>query len=133
MLNTVSRFCYRPWLGLLLIRVSVGLIFIHHGFMKFENMTGTVGFMATLGVPAWLAYLVMLVELVGGVMLVAGVFTRAAAVATAIVAFFAFVLVSGPKGGFAGSEFELLLAAVSLGIAFVGSGRARLMHVFEHD
>lgn len=132
-IHKFSRFCYRPWLGLLLIRIAVGLIFIHHGLMKFQNVEGTLGFMGHLGVPVWLAYLVMIVELVGGAMLVAGVLTRAAAVATGIVALFAFVLVINPMKGVAGGELELLLSAVSFGLALVGSGKARLLHVFEHD
>jgi uncharacterized membrane protein YphA (DoxX/SURF4 family) len=132
-LNRFSRFCYRPWLGLLLIRIAVGLIFIHHGLMKFQNVQGTLGFMGHLGVPAWLAYAVMTVELVGGAMLVAGILTRAAAVATGIVAFVAFAIAVEPTRGIAGGELELLLSAVSFGIALVGSGRARLLHVFEHD
>jgi uncharacterized membrane protein YphA (DoxX/SURF4 family) len=132
-LNRFSRFCYRPWLGLLLIRVAVGLIFIHHGWTKFENVPGTIHFMGLLGVPAWLAYLVMTVELVGGAMLVAGVLTRAAAVATGIVALVAFSIAVFPMRGFFGGELELLLAFVSFGLALAGSGRARLLHVFEHD
>jgi uncharacterized membrane protein YphA (DoxX/SURF4 family) len=132
-INKFSRFCYRPWLGLLLIRVGLGLIFIHHGFMKFQNIEGTLRFMSMLGVPHWLAWAAMTVELVGGAMLVAGVFTRAAAVATGIVALVAFFIAVEPTRGVAGGELELLLAAVSFGIALAGSGRARLLHVFEHD
>jgi putative oxidoreductase len=132
-LNRLSRFWYRPWAGLLLIRVALGLIFISHGWMKFNNVAGSVRFLGSVGVPEWLAYLVMLVEVVGGVMLIAGLFTRAAAVATGVVALFAFCLVKFPAGGLSGSELELLLAAGSFGIALAGSGRARLLHVFEHD
>ncbi len=132
-LNRISKFWYRPWAGLLLIRVAAGLMFINHGWMKFSNMTATVAFMGSLGIPAWLAYLVPAVELLGGIMLVAGILTRAAAVGTGLVALFAFILVTLPKRGLSGSELELLLTAVSFGIVLSGSGRARLLHVFEHD
>jgi putative oxidoreductase len=132
-LNRFSRFCYRPWLGLLLIRVAVGLIFVHHGLMKFDNISGTVGFMSHLGIPAPLAYLAMTIELLGGLMLIAGVFTRAAAVATGIVGLVAAFIAVVPMRGIAGAELELLLSAASFGLALVGSGRARLLHIFEHD
>ena len=132
-LNRISKFWYRPWAGLLLIRVVTGLIFINHGWMKLGNVDGTVAFMGGLGVPEFVVYLVILVEIVGGAMLIAGVLTRAAAVATGIVAIFAFCLVTFPAAGIKGSELERLLAAASLGIALVGSGRARIVHLFEHD
>ncbi len=128
-----SRFCYRPSLGLLLIRVAVGAIFMHHGFMKYQNIAGTVGFMGTLGIPAPLTYIAIFTELVGGAMIILGVFTRVAAVGTGIVALVAFQLAVAPKRGFAGGEFELLLAAVSFGLALIGSGRCRLANIFEHD
>ena len=66
-------------------------------------------------------------------MLIFGVVTRAAAVATGLVALFAALLAVMPKGGFFGAEFELLLAAVSFGLALNGSGKYRMMHLFEHD
>lgn len=132
-LNKFSRFCYNPSLGLLLVRVSTGLIFFHHGYMKLHNVAGTVGFMAHLGIPAPLAYAAIFVEVVGGFMLILGVFTRPAAVATGIVALVAFFSAVLPNKGFLGGEFELLLAATSFGIALIGSGRARLTHTFEHD
>ena len=132
-LNAFSRFCYRPSLGLLLIRIAVGLIFINHGVMKLQDVAGTIGFMAMLGIPAPLAYIAIFIEVVGGAMLVFGVFTRAAAVATGIVAMVAFLTAVAPKRGISGGEFELLLAAVSFGVALIGSGRYRLTQTFEHD
>jgi uncharacterized membrane protein YphA (DoxX/SURF4 family) len=132
-LIVVSRFWYRPSLGTLLIRVATGLIFFHHGWMKLQNVAGAVGFLGVLGVPAWLAYLVIAVEVVGGIMLVFGVATRAAAVATGIVALVAFLIAVVPQRGIAGGELELLLSAVSFGIALSGAGGYRLVHIFEHD
>lgn len=132
-LIVMSRFCYRPSFGLLLIRVVTGLIFIHHGLMKFTNVDGTLGFMGGLGIPAPLAYLAMTVEVLGGLMLVFGFMTRAAGVATGIVALVAALDAVIPMKGVLGAEFELLLAAVSFGLAFIGSGRMRVFDVFEHD
>lgn len=129
----LSRQWYRPELGLLLIRVVTGMIFINHGWMKFQDILGIVDFFDTLGLPALLVYVVAIVELVGGLMLVFGVVTRAAAVALGIVALFAALLAVIPRKGFSAAEFELLLAAVSFGLALIGSGKHRMMHLFEHD
>lgn len=129
----MSRFFYKPALGMLLIRVATGLIFLHHGWIKLQNVSGTVGFMGMLGIPAPLAYIAIAVEVVGGLMLIFGILTRAAAVATGIVALVAVFTAIAPMKGFLSGEFELLLAAVSFGIALAGSGKMRLMHMFEHD
>lgn len=132
-LHRFSRFCYRPALGLLLIRVATGLIFVHHGWMKFGNIEGITGFFASLGLAAFMVYVVAVVEFVGGLMLVFGVLTRAAAAALGVVAFFAAYLAVFPRAGVIGAEFELLLSAVSFGLALVGSGAYRVLHVFELD
>lgn len=132
-LHKMSRFCYKPALGLLLIRVVMGVIFVHHGVMKFQSISGMEHFFGMLGLPAFMVYVVATVELVGGLMLIFGVVTRAAAVATGIVALFAALLAVIPKGGVFSAELELLLAAVSFGLALNGSGSYRLMHLFEHD
>ena len=55
-----------------------------HGWQKlggldFSGMAQTVGFFASLGLPAVVAWLVALGELGGGILLVLGLFTRVAA------------------------------------------------------
>jgi putative oxidoreductase len=54
-----------------------------HGLLKILVFTpaGTVGFFASLGLPAFLAYATIAVELVGGLALIAGVFTRYVSIA----------------------------------------------------
>ena len=132
-MNRMSRFCYRPGLGLLLIRIVTGLIFIHHGWMKLGNVAGTQGFMGMIGLPGFMAYAIITVELLGGLMLITGVLTRVAGVATGIAMIVAISLVTFPGKGLAGSELEILLMTVSFGIALIGAGNYRLAHIFEHD
>lgn len=132
-LNKFSKFCYRPSLGLLLIRATVGFIFLHHGLVKLQDLGGVMGFMGAIGLPGYMAYAITFVEVVGGAMLVLGIAVRAAAVATGIAMLVALALVVVPKAGFAKGEFEILLAACSFGLALIGAGRLRLAHVFEHD
>lgn len=61
-----------------LLRVSLGIMALAHGLLKILVFTpaGTVGFFASLGLPAFLAYATIGIEVVGGLALIAGVFTR---------------------------------------------------------
>jgi putative oxidoreductase len=61
-----------------LLRVSLGVLALAHGLLKILVFTpaGTVGFFASLGLPAFLAYATIGVEVIGGIALIAGVFTR---------------------------------------------------------
>jgi uncharacterized membrane protein YphA (DoxX/SURF4 family) len=80
-----------------------------------------------------MAYAIIIVEILGGAMLILGALARVAAVATGIAMIVAITLVTFPHKGLAGSEFEILLAAASFGIAFIGAGRYRMMDMFEQD
>lgn len=132
-LTRFSRFCYRPDLGLLLIRLVIGGIFIHHGWMKLMSIPGTEHMMTMLGMPGFMAYAIMTVELVGGILLVLGVVARAAGVATGIAMIVALALAVVPSRGIAGGELELTLMVCSFALALIGAGKYRLLHLFEHD
>jgi putative oxidoreductase len=64
--------------GALLLRVSLGALFIAHGLLKVLVFTvpGTVAYFEKIGYPGFFAYLTILGELGGGVLLVSGIFTR---------------------------------------------------------
>ena len=66
-----------PW-GALLLRVSLGVMALAHGLLKILVFTpaGTVGFFASLVLPAILAYATIAVEVLGGLALIAGFATR---------------------------------------------------------
>lgn len=66
-----------------LLRISLGTMALAHGLLKILVFTpaGTVGFFASLGLPAFLAYATIGIEVVGGVALIAGVFTRYVSIA----------------------------------------------------
>ncbi len=66
-----------------LLRVSLGALALAHGLLKILVFTpaGTVGFFASLGLPAVLAYATIGVEVMGGIALIAGVFTRYVSIA----------------------------------------------------
>ncbi|MDJ0793840.1 MAG: DoxX family protein [Woeseiaceae bacterium] len=66
-----------------LLRISLGTLALAHGLLKILVFTpaGTVGFFASLGLPAFLAYATIAIEVVGGIALIAGVFTRYVSIA----------------------------------------------------
>jgi len=69
--------------GALVLRVSLGVMFIAHAALKFMVFTlpGTVQFFESVGVPGFLAYVVTFAEFAGGVLLILGVYARWVALA----------------------------------------------------
>ena len=66
----------------LLLRVSLGVLFLAHGLLL-KVMTfgipGTVGFFQSIGFPPVFAYLVLIGEIGAGVALILGVYSRTVA------------------------------------------------------
>ncbi|MBK6336044.1 MAG: DoxX family protein [Betaproteobacteria bacterium] len=73
----------QPALAALLLRVSLGTMFVAHALLKYFAFTlpGTAQFFASLGLPGFLGYVVFGAELVGGVLLILGVQVRNVALA----------------------------------------------------
>lgn len=61
-----------------ILRISLGTMALAHGLLKIFVFTipGTVGFFASLGYPAIMAYAVIAAEVIGGLALIAGIGTR---------------------------------------------------------
>lgn len=111
-----------------LLRVSLGVLALAHGLLKILVFTpaGTVGFFASLGLPAFLAYATIGIEVLGGLALIAGVFTRYVAIAMIPVLLGAAVVHSGSgwlfsnQGG--GWEFPAFWAIALAVQALLGDG-----------
>ncbi|AVQ00101.1 hypothetical protein C7S18_12975 [Ahniella affigens] len=120
---------HRPEHAATLLRLALGTIFIAHGLLKVLVFTipGTVGFFQSVGLPGFLAYIVIAAELLGGTALLLGFLTRWAALGLAIVAFGAIMPHAGngwvfsSNGG--GWEYPLFLAIACLVQALLGAGR----------
>ena len=69
-------------LGLILVRLALGTVFVMHGWQKLSVMglVGVAGFLTTLGipVPSVSAALLIAAELGGGLLMLAGLFARPA-------------------------------------------------------
>lgn len=125
--------CYKnKSLGLLLLRLFVGGIFIVHGVQKLMNMEGTINFFTQIGFNGFWAWVVALVETVGGALVVLGIFTQWASALLSIVLIVAIVTVKYKFGGptllgkFAAGEVDLALLGSTLALMFAGAGRMSL-------
>lgn len=68
-------------LGLMILRVSLGMLMLLHGLAKIQNGTGFIeGVFEKNGLPSFLAYLVYLGEIIAPLMLIVGFRTRLAAI-----------------------------------------------------
>lgn len=114
--------------ALFVLRVTTGLVFLTHGWSKWEAGTEQIaGFLGALNfpMPELFAPILIFIEVVGGVALIAGAFTRLAAKLTGIVAIIALLTVHLDKGYSStngGYEYVLLLAASCLMILVMGAG-----------
>ena len=120
-------------LGLLLVRLVVGLLFIGHGAQKLFGWfggygpKGTGGWMESVGMKPGIVMAVAagLMELAGGALFAFGLFTPLAAVLIALTMLGAIVKVHAKNGIWAtanGYEYPLVLLVVVIGIALTGAG-----------
>lgn len=123
--NTSTSTAY----GVLLLRVSLGVMFIAHSLiLKFMTFTlaGTAQYFESLGLPAFFAYATFFAELIGGIMLVLGVQSRWVALALLPVLAGATWVHAGngwvfsAQGG--GWEYPLYLIVLSVAQALLGDG-----------
>ena len=110
----------RNW-TLLVARLIIGGIFIFTGWVKVADMASTIGFFATLGIPAFLAYIVGYLELIGGILLVLGIWTQKSAVILALIMVVAVWLTMA--GGFQAFGTPLAVLAGLLSLIASGSGK----------
>ena len=120
-------------IGLLIGRVVLGVVFIAHGWQKFDEngMEATAQGFEGLGIPAptLSAYFTVGAEIIGGAFLIVGALLPLVGLALAGVMLGAMFYVHMDGGFFSrdgGYEYVLLLAAVSIAIGFSGGGALAL-------
>jgi putative oxidoreductase len=112
-------------LALLILRLVLGTIMIAHGWQKIAgHLHGIMGMLPHLGIPAWMAYLVVAAEFGGGILLVLGFLTRCAAFAILIDMTVAILKVHLKNGltGQGGFEFPMACWAIAFALIFFGAG-----------
>ena len=134
-------------LGLAVLRVTLGVIFLMHGYLTFVHIgpANAAGYTARMGYPAALgpalAWYLIVAHSVGGVLLIVGLFTRWAAAAQLPIMASAFFLHHLRQGFFltgvvvdpakgvaiaAGYEYTLLVLAATLTLVLAGGGALAL-------
>jgi len=121
-MQSIKQHFHSPKLGLFIIRLVAGSIFIFHGVQKLSNMEGTIAFFASLGFGAFLAWAVAFIEFAGGIALILGIFTKVSGALLTAIMLVAILKVKLPLG-FAQAEIDLMLLAVSVSVLFSGCGR----------
>ncbi|TLS36571.1 DoxX family protein [Pseudalkalibacillus caeni] len=120
-------------IGLLLIRVVIGLTFAAHGTQKLfgwfggHGIKGTGGFFESIGLKPGVTLAVMagIGEVAGGVLFALGFLTPLAALLIIVPMLVAILKVHGPNGYWItqnGYEYNLMLIVIALGIALIGPG-----------
>ena len=123
--------------GLAILRIAVGIVFIAHGGQKFFQfgLAGVSEGFGQMGIPfpGLTGPLVAIVEFLGGIALVLGLGTRLAALFLAVNMLGAMLFVHLPAGFFlpAGVEFALSLFAANLALFFMGPGDYSLDHTIS--
>lgn len=121
-----------PW-AVLLLRLSLGTMFLAHGLMKLLVFTlpGTAQFFVSVGFPAWTAYVVTAAELGGGALLILGIQARWIALALIpVLAGAASVhlgngwVFSAPNGGW---EYPVYLTILAFAQFLLGDGKLALV------
>lgn len=108
----------------LIVRASLGLMFLAHGLLKFLVFTlpGTAQFFDSVGFPGWTAYIVAPAEVLAGIALLLGWQSRWVALASLPILLGSIVphagngwLFSAPNGGW---EYPVFLTAMAVAVFF---------------
>lgn len=120
--------------GALLLRVTLGFLFLAHDWMKLFIFTpaGTEHYFASLGLPGGFGIFVMLWELAAGVTLILGIWPRLAALLIVPDLIGAIVLVHIHNGFFftakgGGWEYPAFWAIALVALALIGDGPYALL------
>lgn len=128
----------RQDLGLLAMRLMLGVVFVFHGAQKLfgvfggYGIEGTAQFFESIGIPLPTVSVFAAggAEFFGGLLLAAGVVPRLSALALAGTMFVAaFTAHSGFSAQAGGMEYPLTLGVVSLGLFLTGPGRLTVLGV----
>jgi len=126
--------------GGLIARLALGIVMFPHGAQKVLGWFGGYGFAGTMtfftetiGIPYFVALLVVLAEFLGSIGLIVGALTRIAALGIGSVMVGAILLVHLPNGFFmnwggnqAGEGFEYHLLALGLALLLILRGAGAL-------
>jgi len=121
--------------GKLLLRVTLGILMLFHGYSKIRNgVSGIEGMLQSAGLPAWVAYGVYIGEVLAPLLLIVGWYARVGGAIIAINMVFAIALVHSKQflditktGGWQ-LELQAFFLICGLVVALIGPGRYAVNH-----
>jgi putative oxidoreductase len=116
-------------LGLLALRMALGIIFFSHGYPKLAHQGGGMqGFFIQHGLPGYFVFISGTLEVFGSLLLVLGLFTRGAALLLVIEMAVAIWKVHSGAGYLAVHNYEFPMAVMTacFALATVGAGTISL-------
>lgn len=132
----MEKWCNQD-VGMLILRIGVGFIFIAHGWAKLMSLGATTGFFENVGIPmaGFFALVVALVEFLGGLAVLFGVFTWLSGLLLAFVMLVAILKVKGFDAftGPQGFELDFMLLCASLAVAKIKPGKYSVAKKFGKD
>ncbi|MBU3029472.1 DoxX family protein [Paracoccus marinaquae] len=133
MLTRINQRLNAPDAAALILRVTLGVLFLAHAGLKLFVFTpaGTAQFFDSIGLPGVLAYLVIAAELLGGIALIVGWQTRLVALALVPVMLGTIIFSHGANGFFfsnagGGWEYPAFWTLALIVQAMIGGGTAAL-------
>lgn len=127
-LHTLIHRLHNPDVGMLLVRIALGIVFIHAGWLKVADMNATVTAFGSMGFGAFLAYFVSYAELLGGVLFMLGLFVRYVGIVIAVIMLVATKLLFANGFGLmnGGYEYPFMLMLISIAVVTLGAGKYSL-------
>ena len=104
-----------------------------HGWQKLSGGLGKfMGYLSNMGIPGWMAYLVVAAEFGGGILVLVGLLTRLGALSIFIDMTVAITKVHWKNGlkGPGGFEFPLACWVIAFALIFLGAGPISLDGAF---
>ncbi|WP_442597685.1 DoxX family protein [Neobacillus sp. D3-1R] len=114
-------------IGALILRVTLGALFLVHGVVKFQGgIENIVGWFSSIGLPGFMAYAVALIEIIGGIALIVGLGTRIVSTILSLLMIGAILKVKLSvgllgNGQMAGYELDLGFLAMAVYLLISGS------------
>ena len=132
-----SRF-NNPDIALLVLRISLGALFLVHGYDKLSNFNAIVGSLTASGfaLPQTILILITAAELLGGGAVLLGLFTEIGATLIALDMLAVFFLVQLPQGiafTSVGFGFAAFAFGMSVSLFFSGAGKWALGHHLKNN
>lgn len=109
-------------LGLLILRLFVGIVFIYSGYEKLVHMDMIIGYFASIGLASFWAYVVAWVELIGGISVLVGYGSKVAATLLSIIMIVA-TYTTFVGMGINAAGYPFITLGASLALLFTGSGK----------